>query len=128
MASTAVIELKRKSDAAAANLSFDDAPSAEKRAASRPRVKHLLALVTDVYGNPVPNAPVNLSVKSGTITPARAVTDSKGRVAVTWSMGATSDEQTLRGTVRGTDVKGAYITQAGSPVGGTKPTPKKQQR
>ena len=109
----------------AANLSFDDAASVDKRA--RPRVKHLVALVTDVYGNPVSNAPVNLSVKAGTITPARAVTDSKGRVAVTWTMGATSDEQTLRGTVRGSDVKGAYIMQAGSPAGAAKTSPKKQR-
>jgi Bacterial Ig-like domain (group 1) len=92
----------------AANLSFDDAP-AEK--GPRTRAKRLYALVTDVYGNPVPEAPVMFSSKSGIVTPARAVTDAKGRVLVRWTPGATTDEQTLQGRVRATDVKGSYVTQ-----------------
>jgi hypothetical protein len=99
----------RATPAAPANLSFDDAPAGEK--SSRLRVKRLFALVTDIYGNPVSDAPVNLSVKSGAITPARAVTDAKGRVAVTWVLGAKTGDQALSGIVRGTDVRGAYLTQ-----------------
>ncbi|HYC49902.1 MAG TPA: Ig-like domain-containing protein [Gemmatimonadaceae bacterium] len=94
--------------ASPANLSFEDAP-AEK--APKTRAKRLYALVTDVYGNPVPDAPVTFASKSGSVTPARAVTDAKGRVLVRWLPGATAEEQTLVGQVRASDVKGSYVTQ-----------------
>jgi len=101
------------SAAAVANLSFDDAP------ASRPTrgTRHVVALVTDIYGNPVADAPVTFSVKSGAVSPTRAVTDAHGHVLLRWMLGPSSSEQTLKGTVRGTDVTGAYlgqIVQAGS--------------
>jgi hypothetical protein len=99
----------RATPGAAANLSFDDAPSNEKGAL--PKIRRLFAIVTDVYGNPVPDASVMLSVKTGIVTPARAVTDARGRIAVRWALGTKTGEQTLRGTVRTTDVKGAYVTQ-----------------
>lgn len=102
----------RASPAAPANLSFEDAPG-EK--GSRPHVRRVVALVTDIYGNPVPDAAVTLSVKSGMVTPARAVTDAKGRVAVRWMLGGPG-EQTLRGVVRGTDVKTSYTTTVPSPA------------
>lgn len=105
--------------AAAANLSFDDAPDARATERNtRSRTKRLYALVTDVYGNPVPDAPVAFSVKSGAVVPGRAITDTKGRAAVRWTLGAQSGEQTLRGAVRSTDVTGAYVAQIGAP-----PTP-----
>jgi hypothetical protein len=101
--------------AAAANLAFDDAPR-EKRSREPTKQKRLLAVVTDVYGNPVPDARVNFSVKSGTVSPARAVSDSKGRAALLWKLGSRLGEQTLTGVVRGTDVTGEYVTQVGGPV------------
>jgi hypothetical protein len=101
----------RATPAAAANLAFDDAPG-EKRSRDWAR-KRLYALVTDVYGNPVPDARVNFSVKSGTVTPARAVSDARGRAALTWKVGSRPGEQTLKGVVRGTDVTGEYVVQVG---------------
>lgn len=98
--------------AAAANLAFDDAPR-EKRSRESAKQKKLFAVVTDVYGNPVPDARVNFKVKSGTVTPARVVSDAKGRAALTWKLGSTPGEQTLTGAVRGTDVTGEYVTQVG---------------
>jgi hypothetical protein len=94
--------------AAPANLSFDDASptSSDKRAHAKG--KHLFALVTDVYGNPVPDVKVNFSARSGTVTPARAATDARGRATVTWVPGAKTGEQRLVGVVRSTDVKGEY--------------------
>jgi hypothetical protein len=94
--------------AAPANLSFDDAPANGKRAHGKG--KQLYALVTDVYGNPVPDAKVNFSAKSGTVTPARAATDAQGRAAVTWVPGTKGGEQRLVGAVRSTDVRGDYST------------------
>jgi hypothetical protein len=102
----------RATPAAAANLAFDDAPR-EKRSRDSVKQRKLFAVVTDVYGNPVPDARVNFKVKSGTVTPARVVSDSKGRAALTWKLGSTPGEQTLTGVVRGTDVTGEYVTQVG---------------
>lgn len=96
-----------------ANLSFDDAPASNRRSGRAPRGRRLYALVTDVYGNPVADAKVSFSAKSGIVTPSRAATDSRGRVSVSWKPGSQAGEQTLTGIVRGTDVKGAYATQVG---------------
>lgn len=96
--------------AKAANLSFDDVPSNDKSA--RGKTRRLTALVTDIYGNPISDAAVAFSSKSGMVTPARAVTDAKGRVSLRWTLGAKAGEQTLTGMVRASDVKGAYVTQA----------------
>jgi hypothetical protein len=98
--------------AAAANLAFDDMPG-EKRSRDPAKGKKLFALVTDVYGNPVPEAKVTFSVKSGTVTPTRAVSDAKGRAALTWKPGSKVGEQTLVGIVKGSDVRGEYVTQIG---------------
>ena len=105
--------------AAAANLAFDDMPG-EKRSREALKQKKLFALVTDIYGNPVPEAKVSFSVKSGTVTPTRAVSDAKGRAALTWKLGSKPGEQTLTGVVRGSDVTGEYVTQ----VGGREPVAK----
>jgi len=109
----------RATHAAPANLAFDDMPG-EKRSKDSAKRKRLFALVTDVYGNPVPDARVNFSVKSGTVTPARAVSDARGRAALTWKLGSKTGEQKLVGVVRGSDVTGEYVTQ----VGGREPVAK----
>jgi adhesin/invasin len=96
----------RATAASAANLSFDDAPAGRGLPA---RDRRFIAIVTDVYGNPIADAPVSFAVKSGAVRPARAVTDAKGRVTVTWTLSATPSEQTLTGRVRGSDVRGAYV-------------------
>ena len=102
----------RATPAVAANLAFDDVPG-DKRSRDLAKSKKLFALVTDVYGNPVPDARVTFSVKSGTVTPTRAMSDAKGRAALTWKLGSKAGEQTLKGVVRGTDVTGEYVTQVG---------------
>ena len=101
--------------AAAANLAFDDMPT-DRKQRDAGKVKRLYAVVTDVYGNPVPDARVTFSVKSGVVTPARAVSDGKGRAALTWKLGSKTGEQTLRGIVHGTDVTGEYLVQVGAPA------------
>jgi hypothetical protein len=108
----------RAKPAAAANLAFDDV--VDKRSKDK-RVRKLFAVVTDVYGNPVPDTRVNFSVKSGTVTPSRAVSDAKGRAAVTWRVGSKPGEQILKGLVRGTDVIGEYVTQVGPREATVKP-------
>jgi hypothetical protein len=107
--------------AAPANLSFDDVPSSDRSA--RTKARRLTAVVTDLYGNPVPDAPVTFSVKSGTVTPARAISDARGRVALRWLLGSKIGEQTLAGAVRGSDVRGAYIAQIPGAVQAGKAAP-----
>jgi Big-like domain-containing protein len=102
--------------AAAANLTFDDAPGESK--GTHGKVKRLIALVTDAYGNPVPNARVSFTTHSGSVSPGRAVTDSHGKVKVSWTRGSQSGEQTLIGSVHGTDVRGSFSLQG--PAGTTR--------
>jgi hypothetical protein len=99
--------------AAPANLSFDDAPVPAKAPKSKAKSRHLYAVVTDVYGNPVSDAKVMFSTRSGTVTPARAVSDTQGRAEVTWTPGMKPGEQTLVGSVKSTDVTGKYTAVVG---------------
>jgi hypothetical protein len=92
--------------AAPANLSFDDAPG-EAKSGHKP--KHLVALVTDAYGNPVPDVRVTFSTRTGSVAPTRAVSDAKGRVRVSWTLGARPGDQSLIGSVPGADVKGTFV-------------------
>lgn len=103
----------RATPAAPANLSFDDAPPLTGKRAKETTSKgtRLFALVTDLYGNPVPDAKVVFSAKSGSVTPTRAVTDASGRIALTWNSGAKVGEQTLVGAVGSSDVTGTYVAQ-----------------
>jgi hypothetical protein len=73
--------------------------------------------VTDAYGNPVPDARLSFSTRSGSVTPSRAVSDAKGRVTVSWTPGTKPGDQSLIGTVQGTDVRGSFIVPAaGAPT------------
>lgn len=101
--------------AGAANLSFDDVVGQGKSNRTGQRTKRLYAVVTDLYGNPVPDVRVSFSASSGTVNPRRAVSDAKGRAELTWKVGAKPGEQVLSGTVRATDVKGDYRVEIGGP-------------
>lgn len=105
--------------AAPANLSFDDAPASDSHAKTKSH--HLFAIVTDVYGNPVPDASMMFTTKSGTVTPVRAVSDTRGRAALTWTPGTKPGEQTVTGIVRSTDVKGSYTAEVGGVAHDTPP-------
>src|SRR6185437_10891526 len=102
--------------AAPANLAFDDAQTAR----SARGVRRLVALVTDAYGNPVAGVPVRFATQSGSVSPARAVTDAEGRVALAWTVGGRTGELTVSGIAKGRDVKGTYpalIVRAFAPLG-----------
>jgi hypothetical protein len=99
---------------APANLSFDDMPAEHHARGAKGR--RLDALVTDVYGNPVPDTKVSFSARTGTVTPARAATDARGRVALHWTPGPKAGEQTIVGSVRATDVTGRYSAEVGGHV------------
>jgi len=96
--------------AAAANLSFDDLPGESK--STRAKGKRLLALVTDAFGNPVPDARLTFATHSGSVSPSRAVSDAKGRVKISWTLGTKPGDQSLTGSVQGTDVRGSFVVPA----------------
>jgi uncharacterized protein YfaS (alpha-2-macroglobulin family) len=118
----------RATPATPANLSFDDAPPPSATVAKHKREHakgtHLFALVTDMYGNPVPDAKVVFATKSGTVTPTRAVSDATGRVGLTWTIGSKGGEQTLIGKVASSDVTGTYVAQGAGHEPAAKPTAK----
>ena len=106
----------RATPAAPANLSFDDAPEPVSPGKSKAKSRYLYAVVTDVYGNVVPDARMLFATKSGSVTPTQAVSDARGRTALTWTPGARPGEQTLTGAVRSTDVTGRYTTMIAGPA------------
>ena len=99
----------------AANLSFDDVIRQGKSNRSGQRTKRLYAVVTDLFGNPVPDARVSFKATSGTVNPKRVMSDARGRAELTWKIGTKSGEQVLSGSVAATDVKGDYTVEV--PVG-----------
>jgi hypothetical protein len=114
----------RATPAAPANLSFDDAPPPAAKHVKPAKGTHLFALVTDLYGNPVPDAKVVFAAKSGSVTPTRAVSDATGRVALVWNIGSKGGEQTLVGKVASSDVTGTYVAQRATHEAAAKPASK----
>lgn len=95
------------------NLSVERVPASGITTATRQA--RFVATVSDIHGNPVAGARVSLAAQSGTVTPANAMTDAKGRVTGTWTLASTDGEQTLRATVPGTSTKGALVLTAPPP-------------
>jgi hypothetical protein len=56
--------------------------------------------VTDSFRNPVPNALVLFSSRSGKVWPTRARTDASGRAQVRWTLGAAPGEQQVQASVK----------------------------
>jgi hypothetical protein len=98
---TVVRATARARPGSAVNVSFRDPPS---RGAAGVRLR-LAALVTDAYGNPVPNTVVVFSANAGAFTAARVATDSAGTALTRWTPAAVPPEQTLVATIRGTSIR-----------------------
>ena len=94
--------------ASPANLTFDDAPPAHGGRS----VRRLAALVTDAYGNPVPDVPLHFTTHAGSVTPARGVTDTHGRVSLAWTIAQHTGELMLTGIALGHDVTATYTVHA----------------
>ena len=75
--------------------------------------RKLVAMVTDLYGNPVPNVKLGLTAQGGRVSPSRAVSDGRGVVPLTWTPGSGA---TLSGAIAGTDVRETYALHAGPVV------------
>lgn len=90
-----------------ANLAFVELkPGTEKRA-----VKSLDVDLTDGYGNPVPDQPVVFSTKFGSVSPARVMTDAKGRAHTRWTPATKDGKRTLSAAVKGTEAKASLVLE-----------------
>ncbi len=80
---------------AAANVAFvEPTPSAPAKKPQTAQVR-----VTDVYDNPVPDAPVAFAASPGSVRPARVMTDKNGLAATSWKMSRSVEHQTLTATL-----------------------------
>ena len=94
----------------AANVAFADAPATGT--VGRQLAGALVVQVTDEFGNPVGDATVSFSAKSGRVSPTRVVTDAKGEAKTRWVLGTKSGEQSLVVTVRGTEASSKLVVDA----------------
>jgi hypothetical protein len=103
-----------------ANLAFvEPKPGTANRA-----VQSLDADLTDAYGNPVADQPVVFSTKSGNVSPARVMTDARGRAHTRWTPGSKVGERTLLAVVKGTEARATFVLKAPEPaVPAKKPVP-----
>jgi len=80
-----------------------DASSA--KAKTRAMERSIVAIVKDVYGNPIPDAALRFTTNTGDVSPSRVVSDAKGRARVTWKLSPKAIEHLLTASVPGSDVK-----------------------
>ena len=106
--------------AAAANLALTS--ESMSGAAGKKLAAPVVATVTDSYGNPVVDAIVSFTAKSGSVAPARIATDAKGRAKTQWTLGKSGGEQAVVAVVKGHDVRGTLTVQVS---GATAATPVK---
>ena len=103
------IEISARARAAGpANLAFvTPKPGTASRA-----VQSLDVDLTDGYGNPVADQPVVFTTKTGTVSPARVMTDAKGRAHTRWTPGTKTGKRTLVAAVKGTEARTTFILEA----------------
>jgi hypothetical protein len=90
-----------------ANLAFVELkPGTEKRA-----VQSLDVDLTDGYGNPVADQPVVFSTKFGSVSPARVMTDARGRAHTRWTPATKDGKRTLSAAVKGTEAKASLVLE-----------------
>jgi len=102
----------RARPAAPANLAFvEPKPGTGNRA-----VQSLDADLTDAYGNPVADQPVVFSSRSGSVSPARVMTDAHGRAHTRWTPASKVGERTLVAAVKGTDARATFVLKSPEPA------------
>jgi hypothetical protein len=102
----------RARPAAPANLAFVE----PKAGTANRAVQSLDADLTDAYGNPVADQPVVFSTKFGSVSPARVMTDARGRAHTRWTPGSKVGERTLVAAVKGTEARATFVLKAPEPA------------
>jgi hypothetical protein len=93
-----------------AKVAFMSPP--EKARPGRPLPKPLIVQVTDAYGNPLGGQTIIFKPSSGSVVPARGLTDADGRTTVRWTLGPKSRQPELAGTVAGSGVSRTLVLSA----------------
>ena len=102
------IELSARARAAGpANLAF----VAPKAGTATRAVQSLDVDLTDAYGNPVMDQPVVFSTKFGSVSPARVMTDARGRAHTRWTPGSKVGKRTLVAAVKGSDARATFVLE-----------------
>jgi hypothetical protein len=97
---------------AVSHLALDPLPVSAP--AGRP-LAPVAVTVTDSFRNPVPNALVLFSTRSGKVWPTRARTDASGRAQVRWTLGAAPGEQQIEASVKEGGRRATGKTRATAP-------------
>jgi hypothetical protein len=79
-------------------------------------VQSLDADLTDAYGNPVADQPVVFSTKFGSVSPARVMTDARGRAHTRWTPGSKVGARVLLAAVKGTEARATFVLKAPEPA------------
>jgi hypothetical protein len=74
------------------------------------------ARVTDEFGNAVKGATVTFKTSSGTLSPARVVTDDNGRARTKWTLGRDAVEQSLVARVLGSGASATLAARVSLPT------------
>jgi adhesin/invasin len=82
---------------AAANVSLSGSPTSAP--AGKRLTKPIRVLVTDVYGNAVPDQLIVLQTSAGSVSPSRAMTDKTGAATGSWILGSKAGVQRLTASV-----------------------------
>ena len=109
----------RARPAAPANLAFVE----PKAGTANRAVQSLDADLTDAYGNPVADQPVVFSTKVGSVSPARVMTDARGRAHTRWTPGSKVGARTLVAAVKGTEARATFVLKAPEPATPAKVVP-----
>lgn len=75
----------------------------------------VVALVTDEFGNVVKGATVTFKASAGALSPARVVTDEKGRARTRWTLGREAVEQSLVARVSGSGASATLAARVSLP-------------
>jgi hypothetical protein len=95
-----------------ANLAFVE----PKVGTANRAVQSLDADLTDAYGNAVADQPVVFSTRFGNVSPARVMTDARGRAHTRWTPSSKVGERTLVAAVKGTEARATFVLKAPEPV------------
>ena len=60
--------------------------------------------------------PVVFSTKSGSVSPARVMTDARGRAHTRWTPGSGVGERTLVAAVKGTEARATFVLKGPEPA------------
>jgi hypothetical protein len=102
----------RARPAGPANLAFvTPKPGTENRP-----VQSLDVELTDAYGNAVADQPVVFSTKFGNVSPARVMTDVKGRAHTRWTPASKVGKRILIAAVKGTDARATFVLEPPAPT------------